>query len=158
MNQEKLIACYKGYLEAKPQIFIQTVHNFSGWIGRIESYSGRVEGEFHLKGKYFGFYGDTEPEAEERYFLEDKKVVIFEAPYKGYHWHLSVIHPNESFLTLENNVLFHKGKKVNDKILHQLNMEATAYWNNCFALYEKYPDSNNFVYFWNKPNYLEESL
>ena len=151
MNQDKLIRCYEDYQKIKSQISVQTDYNFSGWIGRINSYSGKLEGEFHLKGKYFGFYGEIEPDIEEKYYLENKKVISFEAPHKGFHWHFSVVHPNESHLTLENNILLYKSKKINDKILHQLNMEATAYWNTCYALYEKYIDTNNFVYFLNKP-------
>jgi len=148
MNQERLIKAFHEYEKLSGKINIETQYNFSGWIGRIDNINGKLSEEFHLKGKYFSYYGEIEPSTEEKYFLEDKKVAILSAPYKGFHWHFSVIHPFYQNLELAKSQLYYCGKKINDKLLLDMNNEATSYWNNNYGLFENYVDTNNFIYFY----------
>jgi hypothetical protein len=147
MNQERLIKAFNEYEKLSGKVNTETQDNFSGWIGRLDTINDKLSEEFHLKGKYFSYYGDIEPPIEERYFLEDKKVVILSVPYKGFHWHFSVVHPLYQNLELVKNKLYYCGNIINDKLLLDMNNQATAYWNNNYGVFENYADTNNFIYF-----------
>lgn len=146
MNQTLLINCYARYKYLiKNDFNIHTEYNFSGFIDRVDTSSGKLKDEFYLFGKYYGYFGgDKSSDIAE--FIDSKKVLVIDCTYTGFHYHFCVPHVYVYELEIVKNKLYYNGVLINEKILDSLNKGATEYYKQNYKfVYEKYVGSNNFI-------------
>jgi hypothetical protein len=150
MNHNLIIETIKLVKRRNSKYDVLTDFTFSGWIGKYNWHEGELKDEFHVNGKYFGFYGEIEPDIEEKYYIESAKTLCFmDETYKGFHhhfivpWYIGI----DRFEIIKNKVYF-DSKLFTEKELDWCNSEITNIiinGNMCEYVFEEYGITNNII-------------
>jgi len=150
LTQDLLIDCYLKYLDLKRQDKIKTFtsYDFHGWVGRTDKVSGKLDGEFHLNGKYYGYYSNIKPiNSDEKFWIDGEMVFCITAEYSGFHHHFLLPHLYHEKMELKEGKLFYEGEVIDEVRLNRMNALATDFYSRNFNyVLEQYHDSNNMIY------------
>ena len=152
MKHNRLIECIELAKSNTTSVYRQ--FDFSGYLGHIETMSGKLEDEFYVIGKSYGFYGDSVPiiSGKKHRHIAEENVLVFENNDRdvNFHYHITVpyILNMEYGIEVIKNKVFIGGDLVTAENLYKWNCIATYLISerlNVKYIFEKYLNTNNFI-------------